>query len=158
METFLRLHLEPYAGVLQKEFCMAERSEIVEYYLLAQLASVNGWATGKEEVSGAWLRCRAWEQAVFAILEVWILGRKLSIPFTICQILLRIWPFAFPEISTILLWTCREISWRDLFKTTKDSFSDQVRFPSRIFPCNYYCEFRFASLNACQGRIKRAVE
>lgn len=155
METFLRLHLEHYAGALQKEFYMA-KSEIVVYHLLVQVASLTGWATRKEKVSGAWLRCEVWEQAVFSLLEVWIFGRKMTIPSTICQILLKILLFQK------YLWFCsgygHKIPWHDLCKTTKTSFSVQLRFPSRVFLCNYYWEFKFASLNACQGWIKGEVE
>lgn len=159
METFRRLHLDPYAGALQKEFYMAKRSEKIVYHLLGQLASVNGWATRKEKVSGAWLRCEVWEQAVFAILQVWLFGRRLSIPSTIWQILSRIWPFAFSEISMILLWIWSQTPMEWFIQNHKNFFQWPSEISeSRIFLCNYYCEFKLASLNASQGWIKGAKE
>ena len=59
----------------------------------------------------------------------------------------------FLEIFTILLWMCSQnpMLWFTILpKATKSSFNDQVRFLNRVFTCNYYCEFKFASLNACE--------
>lgn len=54
----------------------------------------------------------------------------------------------FLEIFMFLLWMWSQnpVLWLTiLLKATKSSFNDQVRFPNRVFTCNYYCEFKFAS-------------